>query len=716
MRIWKATASHLVSSVAACLVRPLAVLASAMFFALGAFAAEPPVGRMITIRGTIDSTLVQRVQAAIRDAVADRAEVLIFDLQATQSDFGVCYDLAKVIEDSVSSVRMTVAYIGQPLSGNAVLVALACKEIAMAEDATIGNVDDFGKLKSRDREIFENVAVKMGHGREFGLGLADKSVALFEVSTAGAKTIKTAEGVAELERRNIPILKTETLKEAGQVWSLTGKQAHRLGLARLIANSRKEVATAYSLPEQAAADDATLRDAAKPCLLRINGIVNAKMYQSIHRRLNDAKGRGCTLLFVEITSSDGDVVAASSLMEALAEFPGQTVAWVPTKATGPAVLLLFGCDELVVGSQAEIGGFQVSESREAAARIAEGAVECAEESKYPSAVVRGMVDRGEAVWEVRKKSNPALREFRTESEMATPEVAKEWEKDHVVKQAGMVWEVAGGEAARSVGLAVAIADSREQLYRTYAIPGVVPVLQPNWVDGLVSGLTTPGATVFMLVVGLTCLYIEFQMPGFGIGGLISAVCFVLFFWARFLSETANSLEIVMFVLGLAFLAVELFVLPGFGVAGVAGICLMLASLVLASQSFIIPTTQTETLALAGNLVQIFGSMIVFFLLAVALARFFPHIPVFGRMVLPPPGEDDEIADSRLFEEDEETSESSLVGAIGVAASPLRPAGRMKLDDRYYDVLTLGEFIEPGTSIEVVEAHPSRIVVRAARNA
>jgi membrane-bound serine protease (ClpP class) len=241
-------------------------------------------------------------------------------------------------------------------------------------------------------------------------------------------------------------------------------------------------------------------------------------------------------------------------------------------------------------------------------------------------------------------------------------------------------------------------------------------LQPTWVDGLLASLTTPGATVFLLVVGLTCLYIEFQMPGFGVAGLLAAVCFVLFFWARFLSETANSLELVMFLLGVIFLAIELFVLPGFGVTGVAGICLMLASLVLASQTFVIPSTETETLELAGNLAQIFGSMIAFFALAVVLAKFFPHIPVFGRMMLPPPGEADDGVDRPLFEEEAEFAESALVGAVGIAASPLRPAGRMKLDDRYYDVLTLGEFIESGSAIEVIEALPSRIVVRASRRA
>ena len=100
-------------------------------------------------------------------------------------------------------------------------------------------------------------------------------------------------------------------------------------------------------------------------------------------------------------------------------------------------------------------------------------------------------------------------------------------------------------------------------------------------------------TGLLFVVGLVALYVEVSTPGLGLGGLVSLLCFALFFWSRFLGGTAEVLEIVLFLTGVAFLAVEIFVLPGFGVAGITGLLLMLAGVLMASQTFLIPETKRE---------------------------------------------------------------------------------------------------------------------------
>jgi membrane-bound serine protease (ClpP class) len=688
-----------------------AAAATALVWAGVSAAGEAVKGRMITIRGAVDSTLLHRVEAAVRAALADKDEVLIFDVQASQSDFGSCYSLASLIAEIGGSVRRTVAFVGKPLSGNAVLIALACDEIVMAPQATLGNVDPEGELKARERALFESISVEKGHGKSIALGLADRNVQLFEVETPNGKSIKTAEELREFEK-NARVLRRETLKEAGQTWVLSAEAARRLGLAKLIRETRKDAAIAYQLPEQAAADDATFHEAVRPYHLRIVGPVNSRMYQSIQRRLKEAQGRGSTLLFVEVDTTAGEIEAASSLMALLDRWPGRKVAWVPNKATGAGLLALFGCDELVVGPNCAIGQLDARDALGSASRIADGAAQTASDAKFPSAVVRGLIDRAEAVWEVRSKENPGLRSFRTAKELEDEQESERWEKQRIVKEAGSVWRIQGGEQARSLDLAIAVLDTKEKLLAAYSVRGDAPVLQPTWVDAFVDALTSPGATVFLLVVAMTCLYIEFQMPGFGVAGLVSAVCFALFFWSRFLTETANSLEIVLFLLGLLFLAVELFVLPGFGVTGVAGVLLMIGALVLASQNFSLPTSESETRELMGNLAQIVGSLILFFIVAAATARFFPQMPVFNRMVLAPPGAADESTD--VAEEAEDPAAHELVGRVAVAASPLRPAGRVRLGDDFYDVLTLGEFIEPGAPVEIVEVHPTRIVVRSAR--
>ena len=669
-------------------------------------------GRMITLRGTVDSSLVQRVNSAVRDAAQSGAQVIIFDIQVGQSEFGACYDLANSIAQIGGSIRRTVGYISKPLTGNGVLIALACDEIVLADKATIGDVEVAGDLKTREKAMFESIAIEKGHGKWIAAGLADKSLKLFEVETTNGKSIKTADELREFEK-NARVLKKDVIKEGGQPWVLSAELAQRLGLVRLVKDSRKDVALAYGLSEQAAAEDSTFKEAIHPFILKIDGAISQRTLQAVQRRLQDAEKQGSTLLFVEVDSMSGDLVAASSLMNMLDRWPGRKVAWVPNNVTGPATLLLFGCDELVVGPQAVIGDFVLEGTDgSSAASLAEGAVEAARESKLPEAIVRGIVNRDEAVWEVRNKENASLRAFRTETELTAEGEATPWEKVRSVKERGSVMKVEGGEQARALDLAVAVVDSQSKLLSTYAIEGPVPVLQPTWVDDLVNGLTSPGATVFLIAVGLTCLYLEFQMAGFGVAGLLSALCFVLFFWSRFLSETANSLEIVMFLMGLVLVSLEIFVFPGFGIAGITGVLLIFASIILASQSFPWPTTESETRILMANMVHLFLSMAIFIGGAVVIARFFPSLPMFNRMVLPPPGS---AADQAFNEDGEElplTPYDDLLGDVGVTMSPLRPVGRMKLGNRYFDVITNGEFVEPGRRVEVVEVHPNRIVVRA----
>jgi membrane-bound serine protease (ClpP class) len=666
---------------------------------------------MITLRGTVDSAMVQRATSAMRDAVQANAEIVLFDIQVGTSDFGACYDLANNISQIGGSVKQTVAYVSKPLAGNGILLALACDEVVFASQSTIGDPNAIGDWKARERSVLESLAVEKGHGRWIALGLTDKSVQLVEVETANGKSIKSAADLPEFEK-SARILKKEVIKEAGQPWVITADLGRRIGFVRLVRETRKEVALAYGLSETVAAEDATFQSATLPMILKIEGVINQRMLLGIQRRLNDAQRRGSTMLFVEIDSSGGEVAAAASLMSALDRWPGYKVAWVPTKATGAATLVVFGCQELVMGSGARVGEFVIEgQDQTGAGVLADGAVDAVRDDRFSEAVVRGLIDRSQAVYEVRGKENASLVAFRTEEELAREDVAADWVKGRQIKEAGSVLTVTGGEQARSLDLAVGSADTLETLAGLYAIQERMGVLQPTWVDGLVDGLTSPGVTVFLLVVGMTCLYIEFQMPGFGIGGLISAICFVLFFWARFLSETANSLEVVMFLLGLVLLAIELFVLPGFGIAGVTGILLVLASLILASQSFPWPTSASETRVVMGNVVQLAASLALFLAIAIALARFFPSIPMVSRLILKPPiGEMEEfVGDPDEYRPT--TPYDDLLGQTGLAASPLRPAGRMKIGDRTFDVITGGEFVEPGRPIEVVEVYPNRIVVR-----
>ncbi|MGL5096511.1 MAG: NfeD family protein, partial [Planctomycetia bacterium] len=348
-------------------------------------------------------------------------------------------------------------------------------------------------------------------------------------------------------------------------------------------------------------------------------------------------------------------------------------------------------------------------------QLADNAAELALPGKYPEAVVRGLIDPGLEVIEVRNKKNPGLRSLRTTADFERPEVQAEWERSRPgpMKQAGVPWEL-DGTRAHEVDLAVANVESIDQIRSMYDVGERMVVLHPNWVDALVDGLTSSAGQALLLTLAIACLWMELQMPGFGLPALISAVCFTLFFWAGFLSNTANSLEVVLFLLGLLLLAVELFVLPGFGVTGLAGVALVLVSLVLASQSFVLPQTEAEARLLLRNVGVVTASLTFFMVIAATTARHFQSLPFFRRIMLAPPDASTDVyADATEDDDAPVHPDAELVGVVGAAVSPLRPAGRVKIGERTVDVVTTGEFIDVGTPVEIVLATATRIVVRTA---
>lgn len=677
---------------------------------------EKRSGALISIRGAIDTGSKYRILNAARAAARNGDQILIFDLQAANSDFDACYGLANEISRLGGSVERTVAFVSQPLVGHAVLIALACDEIVMADDARIGDVyrDRLDASTLTEETAYKDIASRKGHSVWLALGMVDKNLRLFEVTTPTGKLI-LPEDQLETFAKDAKILEKKGIKEAGERLFLSAEEAQRYNLIRLIANDRAAVVGAYRLPESVLAEDKLLDEAVRPVLLKLEGTIDGRMHQYVLRRIKQARDLGSNLVFVEVDSTTGDETAANNIAIALKEWPeAKKVAWVKNHATGPAVLVLFGCDELMMGPAAVVGDFAVDNATDDDYRaLADNAVSVAEGSKFPLALVRGVIDPNVAVFQVRNRDSPALTSFKTSEELEQPEIREMWIDPKPIKEVAVRLTM-DGTKAESLDFASGIVGTQDELTSRYDVGGQVIVLQPGWVDALVDGLTSVGGTVFLLVVGMFCLYIEFQIPGFGVAGLVSAICFVLFFWSRYLSETANSLEITMFLLGITFIAVELFVVPGFTITGMAGVALLFGSLLLASQSFALPTTESERRQLMTNGVVLLSSFVLFIGAAVTLGRFFPRVPMFSRLILAPPGE--AAPDEDLFADGEGHEPSpyqALLGRQGVAASPLRPAGRMLFDERYFDVVTRGEFIDTGAPVRVVAVFQNRIVVEAA---
>jgi len=217
----------------------------------------------------------------------------------------------------------------------------------------------------------------------------------------------------------------------------------------------------------------------------------------------------------------------------------------------------------------------------------------------------------------------------------------------------------------------------------------------------------------LLFVGLFMLVLELKLPGIGLPAITSALAFLLFFWSHYLSGTADQLEIILFLVGLVCLALELFVFPGVGVFGMSGILLILTSIVMASHTFVWPTQEYEYRELGYTLIQISVAMVAVGAGAVVLARYFPSLPLFNRLVLKPEpwtgtGVDDAVVKPSL---EGYESLAFLIGETGRSTTMLRPTGKARFGDLLIDVIADGYFIEPDILVEVLDVQGTRVIVK-----
>jgi membrane-bound ClpP family serine protease len=204
------------------------------------------------------------------------------------------------------------------------------------------------------------------------------------------------------------------------------------------------------------------------------------------------------------------------------------------------------------------------------------------------------------------------------------------------------------------------------------------------------------------------LILELKLPGVGLPGVVAAVCFILFFWAHLADSQFWLLAVLLFVLGLILLGLEVFVLPGLGVAGISGTVLVVLSLALVTLEKK-PETQEEWVSFGTTMASFGLSMMGAVVAALTVAWYLPSIPYVNRLVLKAPAdqaEGDETAADLVSPQ-----LAALLGAIGVTVTPLRPAGKVKFGDEYVDVVTESSYVQPGSRVQVIEIEGNRIVVK-----
>jgi membrane-bound serine protease (ClpP class) len=722
-------------------------LPAALSVALLTFLAAPPApaqdapkagGLVETVNNPITEGVVSQIKSqveAARTAPGSKVKTVIFNFNPEGRDaateaYGTSYELAKYIRDLRNNGIRTVAFVQGKTTRHTVLPVIACEEIVMSSDAKLGEVaTKDAKVTKTEQDVYVDMAGVLKSGPV--LKMIDKDVKLVQATYKGNTIFPD---LRRLERKD-PLyadvqpgnLTPVPLAATVELFDL--EKATKFKVCDHQANTLDELLTMYGLGREALATNRLRDQAMKPVRIMVEGRIDTALREKIRRQVETAKARKeNTFFFVLETTGGGDPSEARGIADDLlalgndADYPAQTIAFVPGKAPDVAIFVAFACQEIVMfqgpapEGEAVLGDFEsivgnANQPRRNGANpeiVRRLLVDLVEKTGQSKLLVDGMFDRNLVIVRARENKTGEYR-LMTEDELKAL-ADKGWQRAAVIKNRGELLKL-NASKAKDLQIAKTI-DSKDanEVYALYGIErGVVREAEPSWLDNFAAFLRRTEVSILLVIIGIAGLVLELKAPGLVVPGVIAAICFILFFWAQTqLGGQLIYLAIMLFLLGLALVGVEIFLIPGFGVTGVCGILLILAGLVLAGLDKA-PESTADWADLIGKMLRYGLTMAGAGVLAFLLSRYLPKIPYANRLMLVPPEDRPETEDLPPLPGVDVAV--SLLGQVGTATSMLRPAGTAKFGDRFIDVVTEGDFIPPGTPIQVIEVEGTRIVVK-----
>ncbi|MCA9213099.1 MAG: hypothetical protein KDB27_08545 [Planctomycetales bacterium] len=689
------------------------------------------VGRLVRINLPIvdsDDTNAKRTIDRIVDSLpqGESRPTLVLEFRAERgqssagSEFERCLSLANYLS-RLTTVR-TVAFVPETLVGHAVLPVLACEEIVIAENAKFGDAGhDDSNLGATVRRAYVEIAEsRRTVPPAIALGMLDSKLRVFKADT-NSGTLFVLESELDSIKVDRIVRSVETQFEAETPGLLRGAEMRDLGFASYLADDRNALAAALNIPVTNLEFDPSMGGEWRAIRLELRNVVNDSSVNRIISTIDQQiTAIDANFICLEIDSEGGSLSESSRLANYIADLDRskiRTVAFVSGRALADTALVAFACDHLVVTNDAKIGGSgtatiteeQISDSKQVLERIAD------QKSDYWS-LTAAMIDPHLQVYTYQQSGrNRKLHLCEDELHQRFGDAAEQedrvdrWIRGDELTSGDSPLQLDGRQAGQ-LGYARFVVEDFSELRQLYQLDDIPELTGPNWAFQVVEVIARPEVAALLLVIGILSLYIELSSPGIGIGGFVGTVCFALYFWSNFMNGTAEWLEIVLFLLGIVFVCMEVFVLPGFGIFGLGGGAMILASLILATQTFIMPTNEYQTEQLLRSMMTVFGAIVAVMVLGVTLRKHLPNVPVLGRMMLAPPvGEDLE----ELTRRESIVDYEYLLGQIGTAKTRLSPAGKAIFGDDLVDVISQGEMIGQNDSIVVIEVLGNRVVVESA---
>ena len=457
--------------------------------------------------------------------------------------------------------------------------------------------------------------------------------------------------------------------------------------------------------------------------IRIEGPLDVGTRALLRRAVQLALADGADLL-VELDTPGGEVELMWQLARQLEEASQEgvrTVAWVNDRAISAGALIAVACEQLLMRTQATIGaaapvvmgpgGAVGGIEDDTMAEKVTSAVRSsfrgwAERRGRPPALVEAMVDVEVGVKQVGPEGE---RRLMTQNEFDDATAAgEEFENVRTVVERGKLASFSGTQAVE-LGLADGLADTLEEVLERMGATQAT-LLERARSEDLAALLHS--VRFLLLLGGLVGAYLELKMPGFGIPGILSILCFAVFLFGQYTVGLADVPHMVMVGAGLALIAVEIFIAPGTIWFGVAGAALLIGGLLMSigGSSWDLDYALDRRIAFDAVFSLALWSTAAM-VIAWGLSRLIPYTPGASRLVLQPAP--DAATGEGVAEAKTVAEKRALVGAVGEAITDLRPVGRVTLDGEPgldFEARTAGTALDRGARVRVIEVRTGRLVV------
>lgn len=432
-------------------------------------------------------------------------------------------------------------------------------------------------------------------------------------------------------------------------------------------------------------------DDSKVYVLSINDEIGSMTWQHTKRACEEANSLNADVLLVHLNTYGGTLQHADSIRTALLNYPGTTIAFINNNAASAGALIAIACDSIYMQKGASMGAATVvNQNAEAMPDKYQSYMRSIMRSTAESHGKKINPTDSTETWH----RDPLIAEAMVDSRIVVPGLIDSTKVLTFTTSEAIKWGYCEGEAT-------SIDDILKQANITQPS---ISTFEPNFTDWLIGFFSNPAVQAILIMFIVGGIYFELQSPGLGFPTVAAIVSAVLYFLPLYITGIAASWIIILFIIGLIFLLVEIFVIPGTGITGILGGTAMLIALIGGiADSF---TGESFTISSLWNALIIvsIGSLLGLILIIFLTSKYGPKFIT----------RHSELQHSQRLEDGYIGVDSTLInyiGTTGIAKTDLRPSGKIEINATTLDAVSLnGKYIEEGTSIKVEKFENNQLYV------